>query len=469
MREQKNLWFLTEEKPQEEVIRTIIELFTKDKNCGVFSNNLRIVPLINEDNKFEFTYQVLGIYCTAIDKIFIKTVSGTSSFVDYLIFYQNEEPTQESIPLYAIEQTKTDDKESRNTGVYQRCSKFVFVNHYYHTAKKVMLYSLQVEQKKEPTQTYIFGTRLLLTLGVLVLGKKLDPDIFTPFTSVDEIIEFKSAMHLAPKGNVPLTISKSAEDKIRISARLLKEDSLAHDPNIGAVSLIAAVFRKLGYQGEIEIYNHALEQRHLAGKRNKFLCIASDLNMTLEGLLLTRVDFAEQYWHYETKGEKLATIFVHLIVESFTSGYSIFDNHAGCEKSYFCTSDGQHIPLAKYTDREKYKAGDKTKIVYIPDLVLIDPKGKIIIDIEGKKYQCKQNGIEELKNYLAFDKFYNKKYYPTFSVTRTVVLYGGTNERIEEVKIGFLLNSNGQMILGIRAPELFRQAIKNLRDYWQIR
>ena len=31
-------------------------------------------------------------------------------------------------PIYAIEETKTDDKESRNTGVYQRCSKFIFIS-----------------------------------------------------------------------------------------------------------------------------------------------------------------------------------------------------------------------------------------------------------------------------------------------------------------------------------------------------
>ena len=43
-----------------------------------------------------------------------------------------------------------------------------------------MLYVLQIEQKEESTETYIFGTKLLLTLGVEMLGKKLDPQLFTP-------------------------------------------------------------------------------------------------------------------------------------------------------------------------------------------------------------------------------------------------------------------------------------------------
>ena len=69
-----------------------------------------------------------------------------------------------------------------------------------------MLYSLQIEQKSEPTATYIFGTRLLLTFGVEILGKKLDAKIFTPFQSIDEIIELKNNMRKAPKGNVPILL-----------------------------------------------------------------------------------------------------------------------------------------------------------------------------------------------------------------------------------------------------------------------
>jgi len=49
---------------------------------------------------------------------------------------QIDEPDQNSKPLYAIEETKTDDSESRNTGVYQRSSKFVYVEFYYPGVKK---------------------------------------------------------------------------------------------------------------------------------------------------------------------------------------------------------------------------------------------------------------------------------------------------------------------------------------------
>ncbi|GIK70747.1 MAG: hypothetical protein BroJett020_20420 [Bacteroidota bacterium] len=399
-----------------------------------------------------------------MDKVYVKTVSGNSSFTDFLIFYQKDEPTLKDEPIYAIEETKTDDKESRNTGVYQRCSKFVFIQNYYPNAKKVMLYNLQIEQKEEPTSTYIFGTKLLLTLGVEILGKKLDPKIFTPFKTIDEIIELKANMRKAPKGNVPILLTKS-KTKIEVSGRLFKSGGLSHDPNIGALSIICAVLRQLGWTQKIEITQHGLLQKHV-GKTNKFIQIANKLDISLQGLTVPKAKMNKDYWKYDTDGEKLGTIFIHLVVENFTEGYSIFENHAGSEKGYFITKNGEHIPLEKYKDREKYKSGDKKQIVHIPDLILIDFGRSEVINVEGKKYAFRKNGITELGNYDYIEKNYILKHYPKFKILRTVVLYGSTAQEIIEIEIGFLLNENGQLILGVKAPKLFKDAITNLLDFW---
>lgn len=461
----KNLWILTEERPKKVVLQSIFEYFAKDQQCGFFGDTLRIIPILNENKCFEFTYEVIGFTCAKVQHVYIKTVLGTSSFVDFLIYYQDDEPTPADVPLYAIEETKTDDSESRNTGVYQRCSKFVFIENYYPQTKKIMLYALQIEQKLKPTETYIFGTRLLLTLGVEILGKTLDANIFKPFTSIEDIIEFKANMHRPPKGNVPILLNKS-NDKIQISGRLFKSDSLSHDPNIGALSVIAAALRKLGWNKCIEITRHGLQQKHVKA-RNKFVFIANMLAISLQGLTVPKADIPQNYWRYDMEGEKLGTIFIHIVVENFTEGYSIFENHAGCEKGYFHTSKGECVPLAKYADKEAYKAGDKKQIVFIPDLVLLDIETKEAITIEGKKYENKDKGIAELNNYNSFDKLYLKKYYPLYKIVRTVVLYGSTNTQILEIEVGFLLNKNGQMVLGIKAPQLFGRAIRNLLDFWQ--
>ena len=118
-----NLWILTEERPKKEVLGVIIEKFAKDHGIACFINNIRILPLLNKDKTFTFTYEVKGLDSQIVNQIFIKTVSGYSSFVDFLVFYQDNEPILNDKPVYAIEETKTDDAESRNTGVYQRASK----------------------------------------------------------------------------------------------------------------------------------------------------------------------------------------------------------------------------------------------------------------------------------------------------------------------------------------------------------
>ena len=238
-----------------------------------------------------------------------------------------------------------------------------------------------------------------------------------------------------------------------------------HDPNIGALSIICAVLRQLGWIQKIEITQHGLEQQHV-GKTNKFIQIANKLGICLQGLALPKAEMNKNYWRYDTGGEKLGTIFIHLVVENFTQGESIFENHAGCEKGYFITKSGDPIPLEKYKDREKYKGGDKEQIVHIPDLILIDFGRSEVINVEGKKYAFRKNGITELGNYNYIEKNYILKHYPKFKILRTVVLYGSTKEEIIEIEIGFLLNENGQLILGVKAPKLFKDAITNLLDFW---
>ncbi len=143
----KHLWILTEERPKREVIANILTMFAKDNGFACFIDTIRILPIL-ENGKFSFLYEVVGFRSNKIGKVFIKSVSGFSSFVDFLIFFQKKQPIQTDTPIYAIEETKTDDKESRNTGVYQRSSKFVFLDSYYPNLKKLMLYNLQIEQKK---------------------------------------------------------------------------------------------------------------------------------------------------------------------------------------------------------------------------------------------------------------------------------------------------------------------------------
>jgi len=458
-----NLWILTEERPKKSVIGAIIEKFAKDHSIACFISNIRILPVLNKDRNFSFVYEVKGLDSTVVKKVYLITVSGYSSFVDFLVFYQDDRPTISDTPVYAIEETKTDDAESRNTGVFQRASKFVFIEYFYPDIKEIMLYSLKVLQKDNATATNIFGTRCLLTLGVEILGKTLE-SAMKPFSSIDELIQAKNSMNPPPKGNVPIRITKKSS-VIEVSGRLFKSGSLSHDPNIGSLSLISATLRKLGWEGPIIITEHGLSQSHVK-PNNKFIKICGRFGLSLAGLTIPKTKEDKPYWKYEEEGEKLGTIFIHLVVENFTTGVSIYENHAGCERGYFLTKDGQPIAVEKYVDRESYKAGDKDQIIHLPDLVLIDFDRANIINIEGKTYANMLDGIAELQNYDAFEKTYINKYYPGFSIRRTVVLYGGYADKIERIEVSFLLNKNGKLILSVKAPDLFVEAIKNLIAYW---
>ena len=164
------------------------------------------------------------------------------------------------------------------------------------------------------------------------MGKRLDPKLFIPFTSVDEVIRCKNSMRRPPAGNVPILLNKR-DGKIQISGRLFKSGSLSHDPNIGALSIIGAALRKLGWRGEIEVTMHGLSQPHVANARNKFILIANQLGMTLEGLRMPRPVMPKEYWRYDMDGEKLGTIFIHLIVENFTESFSINFANSTCSLS----------------------------------------------------------------------------------------------------------------------------------------
>ena len=462
--EVKNLWILTEERPKREVISSILYKFVTDNNIACFIDTIRILPMLNNEWNFSFTYEVIGYKSEKIGKIYIRTVSWKSSFVDFLLFFQKDEPNQNDIPLYAIEETKTDDWESRNTWVFQRASKFVYIDFFYTNIKKIMLYSLQVKEKEKQTDTNIFWTKCLCTLWIEIIWKNNIKNGLKPFNDIDELISFKNSMRRPPKWNIPILITKR-NNKIEVSWRLWKNDSLSPDPNIWALSLIASTLRKLWYEKKIIITKHWLEQKHVKWN-NKFIQIANKLNLELEWLNLLIPIPKHEYWNYDLEWEKLGTIFIHIVTENFTNSKFLFENHAGCEKSYFLTKEWKHVPLQKYSNRDEYKRGDKSKKIAIPDLILIDFNNNEILNLEWKKYKFRQQWINELNDFIDIEELYIKPNYPNYKILRSVILYWSTESNIIEIEVSFLLNKNWKMILWINAPKLFKEALKNLINYW---
>lgn len=462
----KNLWILTEERPKKEVVREILNKFFAAHGIAAFIDTLRIVPILDRQDSFTSRYKILGINSTGVQNVLLRIISGNSSFVDYLVYFQEEEPKPSERPVFAIEETKTDDSESRNTGVFQRATKFVYVDIFYPGIDKTMLYNLQIAQKKDPTQTNIFGTRCLRTIGVQFLGKVDREESLEPFSSIEEVIRYKLKMRRPPAGNVPILIEKVSENLITVSGRLVKSGGLSHDPNIGALSLICATLRSLGWSKRIQIVQHGLAAS-MVKPRNKFVQLANHLELELQGIEIPPAVFPQNYWRYETTGEKLGTIFVHLVVEEFSEGFSIYENHAGCERGYFFTAGGKPIAVGKrMLDSSGFMAKDAEPIS-IPDLIIIDLSRLELINIEGERSQNVEAGIAQLETFANIEQAYLNRYYPDYTVLRTVVLYGGSADTIHHIEVSMLINEEGRIALGVQAPEIFRESIKNLLDFWR--
>lgn len=462
----KTVWILTEERPKREVLEKILNHFVELTDISAFFGTLRVIPIVDGDNKFTSTYQIVGFSSPAVLEVLLKVVSGNSSFVDYLVYFQDSEPSPTQQPLFVVEETKTDDAESRNTGVYQRATKFVYLDVHYPNVPSVMLYNLQVGQKDSLSDTNVFGTRCLRTLGVQIDGKAEYKKSADGFSSVDELIDFKAAMRKAPAGNVPIHISRKAKDRISVSGRLFKSGGLAYDPNIGALSLICAALRKLQWEGSIEITSHGLDQSHLT-PRNKFVQIANHLKIELDGLKVPEAIFPSMYWRFESTGEKLGTIFVHIVVEEFSKGFAIYENHAGCERGYFRNGRGEPIQIGKRLRDKRGLMPKNSESIPLPDLILLDPQRQEIINVEGERSVNVQAGIRQLATFKNIENTYIRPNYPDFEILRTVVLYGGEAEVIRNSEVSVLLNSVGAVVLSPDAPGLFRDSIENLFKYWR--
>ena len=219
--------------------------------------------------------------------------------------------------------------------------------------------------------------------------------------------------------------------------------------------MISQCIRNLGWDKDLIITKHKLAQKNV-GRDNKFIQIANQLNIGLQGLTVPHSVLPEAYWKYTTETEKLGTIFIHLVVEAFTNAQAIFENHAGCEKGYFQTPKGKYLAL------KKYQGGDRSQPVSIPDLVLFDRDRNEIINVEGKTFQNRKRGIEQLGNYDFIENAYIQEYYNPCQIIRTVVTYGGRKTEITEPEIGFMLNKDGIPVLGRQAPQIFIDAVNNM-------
>lgn len=457
----------TEERPKVTTLKEVLNIYLSSfKDSPILFNEidkLSITPVF-KNKLFTFDYQI-QIYNDRIikildqDTISLKIVSGSSSFIDFLLF--------ENDNLVAmIEETKTDDGESRNTGVYQRASKFVYANILFPNVKKFILYTSQFDGNNRPSDTAIFGSKLLKTIGVHIVGKNSHYNLLTPFNNVQEIVDFKWNMRRPPAGNTPVLITVDSswdttlqqyEGGIFISGILSKPNiagNIAHDPNIGCLTLISHAIRHLNCNLPILITHHGVSQNYIDRNRsNKFLYIAASLNVYLYGLdyeppSYNYIALKISYFSDSVNSEKITTIFTHLLLEHSGLGSLIYENHAGCERGYFYASNRTAITLPKRVNNQQ---------LYIPDLIIRLNSG-LVLNIEGKKISTLQAGLSDILNYNLIENEYIKPNYGT-NIQRWVTTYGSHVDSIPHPQVLLHINSTGEILLNPKAPPELKQVL----------
>lgn len=457
----------TEERPKTTTLKEIINIYLKNirkSNLKLVDADTLVIKPIFIGNNFSFKYIIILFRDDILnelqqDNIPLDLVSGTSSFIDFLLFEDNK-------LVALIEETKTDDSESRNTGVYQRASKFVYANILFPLIPKFMLYTNQSNISSKPSNTAIFGTKLLKTIGVSIIGKNSYYDNSTPFLSIKEICAFKDKMRRPPLSNVPVLITKDCSwdpniqcipNSLFISGTLskpLSEGNIAHDPNIGCLTLIGSAVRKLDPTIPIYITHHGVSQKYIVNNtENKFLYISNFLNMKLCGLAQPNIKYdynqlRELYYKSTVNSEKVTTIFLHLLLEHSKKGKLIYENHAGCERGYFYNINDLPEALPKSISDKK---------LYIPDLIMILESG-LVINIEGKKLSTLISGLQDLENYDLIESVFITPNYGS-NIQRWVSTFGGSIDTIPHPKVILHINNDGSIIINEQAPLELKSAI----------
>ena len=98
-------------------------------------------------------------------------------------------------------------------------------------------------------------------------------------------------------------------------------------------------------------------------------------------------------------------------------------------------------------------------------MIVADHNDKIILNLEGKTYLNKEEGIKDIKSFDVVEEEYIKPEYPEYKILRGVVLFGSRETKIVDKEVIFLLTSEGKMVTSENTPNIILTAIKSIIDF----
>jgi hypothetical protein len=419
------IWIYTEERPKiNEISLILLKMNIEHNICDI-----HIKPI---KNAIHFCVENISV------NVFIYIVSGSSSFVDYLVYQQETKPIPNDVPIMILESTKNNIKEAGNMW-YQRIVKFVNYDALYpnNTTKKILLYNTQIKiSAKTTSTTWNIGCRLCATLGVEVILFENNYVIdVNPYKSLEDLADHINSTR-KKSGCVNNRILLE-ENSIEIHSNLNKNNELNHDPNKGFVIGVSAVIRQLDKNIPILIANHMLPETAINSKKlnNKFfygLKKVGNVKIDKFDVNWDNIKFPKSYYKLDVTGEKIVSIVIDIVMSYYNFGFKIlFTNHAGCEKEYL-KIDNTNIIIPKK--------------VQLLDMAIEDEDHIYFIEAEMSKNA--NNGIKQLDTFDEFEKII-KAYRPNKTIKRNIVLYGG--DHTESI---FSIDKNNMWINRIKSIDL---------------
>ena len=342
--------------------------------------------------------------------VILRLVKGHGSFVDYIVYDHINPNEVTSVPILLMESTKTNDSESRNTGINQRFTKFAVARHRFPSTPCVLFFNAE---HTPTTSTSALGRRLLTTFNVRafdITGKDLLSDA-PAFTTIDELMLTKNSMK-EKAGNVSVKITLTAPHQYSISAKLSKGDdkSICNDPSKGFITGIACAIHSLDPSALFIITEHGVDLTKLRAKPTEKFWYANnvyDLRLAGSSISSLGIKSPSVYWTFETETEKASTILFQNFME-VREKRIVYHNHSSSARSFFLDSAGKPHAVPKG--------------ITIPDLVFINEALKQIYICEGKIKKDIQKGVEQLDNLEKFIE-YVLKHYPGYAIERGLCLY----------------------------------------------
>lgn len=411
---------LTEENPQVPEVTYIL------KEIGLPHDNVTMELCLDGNKWINNCAWVILNHGQALP-VTLRLFRGTGSSVDYIVKKEGE-------IIIGLESTKTTDKDSRNTSVNQRFTKFVVFKQMYKDAKMILYYN---NKQNHTTDTGKLGLRMFKTQGVHVTdstGRDLLSDC-PSFSTVDEILQAKNNIK-EKKGNVSIKITKLADHTYGITARLSKGigTSINSDPNIGCIVGLCATIYSLDSSASFVIQNHRVKLEGLTNK-SKFWYANSSWPLKLEGSEVNSkgCKSPENPYRENTMSESHSTILFEQLVKKKNNFKVLFHQHACSAKSSFILADGSEACVPKE--------------ITIPDIVFLDSTNKTVFVVEGKIMKDIKKGDAQLDNLKKFDEFVLSKY-SGHTIKKGLCIYTeGKTLPATKYPVWFSLDSEGKFTM----------------------